>query len=128
KVILVVTCLAFLGSCTTDPYTGESSINRAGMGALLGAVAGSGIGALSGDNSKERRKRALIGGGLGALAGTAVGSYMDAQEQRFKQELSGTGVNVVRRGDQLILNMPGNITFPTNSAVISANFYPILGA
>src|SRR5690606_19687908 len=50
------------------------------------------------------------------------------QEQRFRQELNGTGVSITRKGDQLILNMPGNITFPTDSSEVNPNFYPILDA
>jgi len=51
---------------------------------------------------------------------------MDREEAKLRAQLEGTGVSVTRNGDQIILNMPGNITFATDSADVSANFYPVL--
>ena len=47
-------------------------------------------------------------------------------KRRDREQLQGTGVSVTRNGDQIILNMPGNVTFATDSSDISANFYPVL--
>ena len=58
----------------------------------------------------------LIGAGVGALTGAGVGAYMDRQEAKLRAQLQGTGVSVTRNGNDLILNMPGNITFKTASA------------
>jgi len=113
-------------ACVIDPYTGEKKVSKTAKGAGIGAVVGGAVGAVTGHDSKDRRKRALIGAGIGALGGGAVGYYMDRQEAKLRQELAGTGVSVTRQGDQLILNMPGNVTFATNSADINANFYPVL--
>jgi outer membrane protein OmpA-like peptidoglycan-associated protein len=60
------------------------------------------------------------------MAGGAVGNYMDRQEAKLRAELQGTGVSVTRAGDEIILNMPGNVTFPVDSADINASFYPVL--
>ena len=84
------------------------------------------LGALSGDNSKERRERALIGAGIGALTGAGVGAYMDKQEAKLRAQLQGTGVSVTRSGDNLILNMPGNVTFKTASADLNSSFFKVL--
>ena len=51
---------------------------------------------------------------------------MDQQEAKLREQLRGTGVSVTRSGDTIILNMPGNVTFATNSSDISADFYPVL--
>ena len=64
--------------------------------------------------------------GLGALAGGAVGNYMDRQEAKLRTQLQNTGVSVTRVGDSIILNMPNNVTFATNSSNISADFYAVL--
>ena len=121
--------LALLPACTVlDPYTGEEERAKAGTGAAIGAVAGAIVGAATGDDAKERRKRALIGAGAGALAGGSVGYYMDRQEARLRQELQGTGVSVSREGDDIILNMPGNITFQTDSAALNPDFLDVLNA
>ena len=125
--LLVVSGALVASGCqTTDAYTGEKKVNNASKGAGIGAAAGAVIGALSGDNAKERRERALIGAGVGALTGAGVGAYMDKQEAKLRAQLQGTGVSVTRNGNDLVLNMPGNITFKTASADLNANFFKVL--
>jgi outer membrane protein OmpA-like peptidoglycan-associated protein len=111
-----------LGACTTNPYTGEEQASKTATGAGIGAVAGGLIGAIAGDN----RNAVLLGMGIGALAGGGVGYYMDKQEEKLRTQLQATGVSVTRNGDNIILNMPGNITFATDSSNISADFYRVL--
>lgn len=124
---LVLSLAVGLGACaTTDPYTGEERTNRTSTGAAIGALAGAIIGAATGDDAEERRKRALIGAGAGALTGGSVGYYMDQQEAKLRQQLEGTGVSVTREGDNIILNMPGNITFATDSDNLDAGFLDVL--
>jgi len=123
----VIVVLGGLSSCTTlDPYTREEKTSSATKGAAIGAAAGVAVGLISGSSSSERKKRALILGGVGALTGGGVGYYMDQQEMKLRQQLEGTGVSVTRMGDNITLNMPGNITFAVDSSDISANFYEIL--
>ena len=118
-----------LAACTTlDPYTREEQPARAQRQAVIGAAVGGAVGLITGDSSMERKKRALVGAGLGALAGAGVGSYMDRQEAKLRAELERTGVSVTRNGDHITLNMPGNITFATNSADLNANFYEVLNS
>lgn len=125
---LVVAVIAGIvsGCTTTNAYTGEKQVSKTVKGAGIGALAGAALGALTGDNSKERRKRALIGAGVGALAGGAVGQYMDRQEAKLRAQLQGTGVSVTRVGDDIVLNMPGNITFATGSADLNSSFFGVL--
>ncbi len=115
-----------LTACTTNPYTGEREASNTGKGAAIGAAVGAVVGALTGDDADERRKRALIGAGVGALTGTGIGAYMDAQEARLRQQLQGTGVSVTRMGNDVILNMPGNITFDVDRSDLRGNFIPVL--
>jgi outer membrane protein OmpA-like peptidoglycan-associated protein len=116
-------------ACTVlDPYTREERPARAQRQAVIGAAAGAVAGLITGDSSMERKKRALVGAGLGALAGAGVGSYMDRQEAKLRAELERTGVSVTRIGDNITLNMPGNITFATNSADLNANFFEVLNS
>jgi len=61
----------------------------AGYGAAGGAV----IGLLTHGNKLEN---AMLGAALGGIAGGAVGHYQDRQDQKLRQQLAGTGVNVVR--------------------------------
>ena len=63
---------------------------------------------------------------MGALAGGAVGNYMDRQEREMRERLRESGVTVRRVGDDLVLVMPGNITFATGSATVSPRFSGVL--
>ena len=114
------------GCSTVNPYTGEKQTSKAATGAGIGAVAGAVAGMLTGDDSKERKERALIGAGIGAIAGGGVGYYMDVQEAKLRQQLEGTGVSVTRIGDNITLNMPGNVTFKTDSSDLNGNFFSVL--
>lgn len=118
--------IAVSGCTTIDPYTREEKTSKATTGAIIGAVGGAVVGMATGDNSRERRKRALIGAGVGALAGGSVGYYMDVQEAKLRQQLEGTGVKVVRNGNNITLVMPSNITFDSGRAEVKADFYEVL--
>ncbi|MFV1972295.1 MAG: OmpA family protein [Thiohalobacterales bacterium] len=120
---LLALALAITG-CTTNPYTGEEEASNKAKGAGIGAAAGALIGALAGGS----RRSVLIGAGVGALTGLGVGAYMDKQEDKLRAQLQGTGVSVTRSGNNIILNMPGNITFAFGSSNINADFYQILNS
>ena len=130
KLILVATtAMVFITGCETlDPYTREEKTSQATKGALIGAGIGAVVGLMSGDDAVERRQRALIGAGVGALAGGAIGAYQDRQEAELRAELEGTGVSVTRIGDNITLNMPGNITFATDSSDLSPAFFDVLNS
>src|SRR3546814_6746617 len=74
----------------------------------------------------ERRQRALVGAGVGGLAGGAIGAYQDRQEAELRRQMQGTGVDVVRQGDNITLNMPGGVTFAFDMAEVQPQFYPVL--
>jgi len=124
---LVASVLA-AGCHTTDPYTGERRVSKTAKGAGIGAAIGAVAGMLTGPDSRAHRKNALIAAGVGALAGGAVGQYMDRQEAKLREELQGTGVSVTRNGNNITLNMPGNITFKTDSADLRPDFFDVLNS
>jgi outer membrane protein OmpA-like peptidoglycan-associated protein len=117
----------FISGCETiDAYTQESKTSNATKGALIGAAAGAVAGLATGDDAVDRRQRALIGAGVGALAGGSIGYYMDQQEAKLREELEGTGVSVTRIDDNITLNMPGNVTFATDSSDLRPAFFDVL--
>ena len=128
KIILAMaTAMVFVSGCQTlDPYTREEKTSSATKGALIGAGVGAVVGLISGDDAVERRQHALIGAGIGALAGGSIGYYQDKQEAELRAELEGTGVSVTRIGDNITLNMPGNVTFATDSSDLSPAFFDVL--
>ena len=104
--------------CTTDPYTGEQKVSNAAIGAAAGAIVGAAV-----SSKKDRAKGAAIG----AAVGGGAGYDFDHQEKILREKLQGTGVSVTRTEDGGIrLNMPGNVSFPTNEYALLPSFYDTL--
>jgi outer membrane protein OmpA-like peptidoglycan-associated protein len=51
---------------------------------------------------------------------------MDKQQADLRRQLAGSGVSVTRSGENIILNMPSDVTFSTGSADIDQRFFPVL--
>jgi len=111
-------------ACVTDPTTGRKTISKAAIGGVGGALGGYLMGDLVG--GKRDRTEKIVGAGIGAVAGAGIGAYMDAQEKKLREKTAGTGVDVVREGDNLLLRMPSGITFATDSAAVQPEFQPTL--
>ncbi|MFM2237459.1 MAG: hypothetical protein RL209_1493 [Pseudomonadota bacterium] len=116
---LVVTMLP-LSACVTDPETGNRTISKAAIGGIGGALGGYLLGDLVG--GRRDRTEKILGAGIGAVTGAGVGYYMDQQERKLRQQTAGTGINVIREGDNLVLDMPSEITFGVDSANIDPGF------
>lgn len=123
SIFAAILALGLATACTTTDEYGNVTRNNTGSGILAGAAAGALLGTLAGGDD---RRNAMIGAGVGALAGGTVGNYMDRQEEAFRQRLRNSGVTVRRVGNELVLVMPNDITFATNSATLSPEFGPIL--
>ncbi|MDO8862865.1 OmpA family protein [Haliea sp. E1-2-M8] len=122
KIASIAAATVLLGACTTNPYTGERQASKAAAyGAGAAAVCGI-VGSM--DSSKHARNAAL---GCGVV-GAGVGAYMDVQEAKLREQLQGSGVQVVREGDNIRLVMPGSITFQTDSYNLRDDFYPTLNS
>ena len=118
NIVNILLLMGLLTACATDPYTGESKVSKTAWGTGIGAAVGAGVGALIGGE-----KGALIGAGVGAVGGAATGGYMDLQARKLRQELVGTGVQVMElENGQVQLIMPSNITFDFDSAVFKTGF------
>ncbi len=124
---LIALLLGVTACSTVNPYTEEKQTSKAAIGAGIGAASGAFIGLMT-SNSKNRRRNVLLGAGLGAIAGGSVGYYMDVQEAKLRQRLRGSGVKVTRVGNQIMLDMPGHVTFSTASSNINADFYDVLNS
>ena len=121
---LCIGTLFATAACTTDPETGERQVSKAAIGGIGGALGGYLLGDLVGGR-RDRTER-ILGAGIGGVAGAAVGSYMDRQEQELRRRTAGTGIEVDRQGDQLVLNMPGDVTFAYDSANVQPQFQATL--
>lgn len=122
--ISLLAVLSLSGCMTANPYTGQREVNKTTIGTGLGALVGAGVGALA----TRSGEGAAIGAAIGGAAGAAGGYYMDRQADQLRQELAGSGVQVMRQGKDIRLIMPGNITFATNQASLRPEFYRTLNS
>jgi len=122
--LLSATILTTTTACVTNPETGEREFPvRTAVGTGIGALGGY----LLGELIAGGRTGAILGTGIGAIAGGAVGQYMDRQEARLRQQTAGTGIDVVRSGNEIILRMPNDaITFAYDSAAVQPQDYATL--
>lgn len=105
-----------LGACN-DP--GNLSMNndpnaQAKQGALLGAAVGAGLSAATGGEGSNL----LLGAAAGAAAGGLIGNQLDKQAAELRSELDNDGISITNAGDRLIVSLPEDITFATDSATV----------
>lgn len=112
--------LVTTAACTTDPETGEQRISKTAIGGIGGALGGYLLGDLVG--GRRDRTEKIIGAGIGGIAGAGIGAYMDKQERDLRARTAGTDVQVVRQGDDLLLNIPSGVNFAYNSAAVQPQF------
>ncbi|MEO3413279.1 OmpA family protein [Roseovarius sp. CAU 1744] len=106
-------------ACTDPGYVGGGQQNpnqKTGQGALIGGLVGAGLGAIVSD---DKGKGALIGGVAGATVGAGIGYSLDRQEAELRQQLDNDGITITNTGDRLILSMPQDILFATDSFRVS---------
>ena len=116
------------GCMTYDPYTGEEQVSKATTGAAIGASVAAIIAAIDNndEDARTRNQRILKAAAAGGAIGGSVGYYMDRQEAKLRNQLVGSGVQVVRDGDHLILVMPSNVTFDTDEYQVRPAFGDVL--
>ena len=100
-----------LAGCVTQP-TGEP--NRTANGAIIGGLAGAAIGNAVG----EDRESTLIGAAVGAGVGAAIGNNLDRQAADLRRQLGDDRIIIDNTGSQLIVTMPQDILFATDSATL----------
>jgi outer membrane protein OmpA-like peptidoglycan-associated protein len=71
---------------------------------------------------------ALVEGGVAVLSEPDAYVYMDRQADDLRRHLAGTGVDVVRQGDAIVLELPSDITFAFDKSDIQGRFVPVLTA
>jgi outer membrane protein OmpA-like peptidoglycan-associated protein len=119
--LVVLTLLA--GCETTQQAATSPDYQKTRTGAGIGAGVGAVAGLLVGGGTFQS---ALVGAAIGGIAGGAIGNYQDKQEAQLRSSMAGTGVEVVRKQDNITLDMPAGITFATNQSDLNSAFFPIL--
>ena len=112
--------LILVTGCASMDDTQRRTATGAGVGALAGAVIGSATGGNAGTG-------AVVGAGVGALGTYIWSQNMERQKREMEQATRGTGVGVTQTADnQLMLNIPSDISFAVGRTDIQPNFAPVL--
>jgi outer membrane protein OmpA-like peptidoglycan-associated protein len=114
---LILTTAALLGltACVPAPFDPADPNANARQGAIIGGLGGAITGALADDNEA---RGAVVGGILGAAAGGVIGSTLDQQARELSGAIGNPNISVTNQGDYLIVNMPQDVLFATDSATL----------
>lgn len=123
KLLSALSVAVLIAGCTTNPDTGESQISKAALYGGIGTLGGAVVGAATGGS-----KGALIGAAAGGATGAGYGVYSDMQEKKLRDQLRNSGIEIQKEGKNILLTMPGNITFESGNANMSSSFYKSLNA
>ena len=125
-VILAMCSAMALGACTDPALLGGNSNDprqKTKQGALAGVAAGALLGALVG-NRDDALKGAVLGGAVGA----GIGYSLDKQEADLRRDLGNDNVTVQNTGDRLIVTLPQDILFATDSFAVRTDLRRDLNA
>lgn len=115
--LILATLGAFALSACVDPNAYPDDPNaRTKNGAIIGGIIGAVAGAKSSDDDKLAR--AVVGGALGAAVGAGIGATLDQQAAELRGELGNGAITVTNNGDYLVVNMPQDVLFATDSAAL----------
>ena len=123
KKVLAALLISTLAVSACNTSTGfDQNIDRtktkqgAIIGGLVGAVADM---SKSGDNSVERKQRAVRGALIGAGLGAAIGNELDKQAAELQRDMNNNDVIIQNTGDRLIVTLPQDILFAVDSTHIT---------
>jgi outer membrane protein OmpA-like peptidoglycan-associated protein len=74
------------------------------------------------------RRTAFVTAGVAPISRSYVNTYVDTQFRTIERDLQGTGASVERRGEQIIIQMPGDVTFAFDKSDIRPRFHGVLNA
>ena len=107
-----------------DPNNPNRNRNQ---GAAIGAGAGALLGALI-NRDGNKTKGALIGAAVGAGVGAGIGYSLDQQEAELREQIGDDRVVITNTGDRLIVTLPQDITFDTDSFSVRTSLLDDLAA
>lgn len=118
--LFILLCLIILTACAPQTKTQKGATYGAAGGAIAGAV----IGQVIGGDTEATLIGTAIGAAVGGAGGAAVGNMMDKQEAEMRQALAESEAAAIRReGNLLAINLKGDVTFDTDSAIVKSGLY-----
>lgn len=126
KSVLTISVMSLVGltACTDPAYVAGDAQARdeyrnTKQGAILGGIFGAGLAAVTDNN-------VAVGAAVGAGAGALVGSTLDKQEAELREDLDGD-VQIENMGDRLIVTLPQDILFASDSYAVQPGLTDDLG-
>lgn len=113
-----------LTGCLENSSLSDSD-SKARQGAVAGAVLGGIVGLSQGDG---KLGKAAVGAVIGGAIGAGIGGTLDQQAADLRQDLGNDDVQIVNTGSELVVTLPQDILFDTDSAVVRAGLQSDLGA
>ncbi|RAP40871.1 hypothetical protein BYZ73_12930 [Rhodovulum viride] len=117
-ILLTIAGALALGACTDPSVQTGDARQRTKEGAAIGAGLGAVTGLIASNRGGNDAKSALIGAAVGAAAGAAIGNNLDKQAAELRQSFDNNQIGVVNTGNALIVTMPQDILFDTDSAAV----------
>jgi len=74
------------------------------------------------------RRVAIVNAGIMPITYAEAPAYIDRQYVVLQNDLRGTGVEVIKRNNQIVLEMPSDVTFAFDKHDIQPRFYGVLDA
>lgn len=111
--ILATVSLFALAACdpTLAPEERQRTQAGLGIGAIIGGIVGSQVG--DGDLGNV-----VVGAGVGAAIGGALGQELDKQARDLRQAVGNNNISVVNNGSYLVVTLPQDILFATDSTAV----------
>ena len=118
RLTLTLSAVSVLGLAACQQPLPNQTNEQTRQGALIGAGVGAVAGALTGDDADERLRNAAIGAAVFGAAGAGIGATLDRQEAELRAQL-GPNVGLVNTGSQLVVTLPQDVLFATDSTAVS---------
>ncbi|MEP4195167.1 MAG: OmpA family protein [Aliishimia sp.] len=116
-IVIALSGIVALTACTDPSQLGLDADNpnaKSRQGVLLGAGIGAALGAVTGRDG-DRTEAALKGAILGGATGGIIGNSLDRQEADLRNSVGNNDVQIENTGDRLIVTLPQDILFATDS-------------
>lgn len=121
--VLAICGVFTLAACTDPSQIGmDPNDPRANTksGALIGAGVGAALGTLLGSDG-NKTESALAGAVIGGAVGGFAGNNLDRQEADLRRDLANEDVVITNTGDRLIVTLPQDILFATDSSAVRSD-------
>ncbi len=117
--ISAASLLALTACATPERSANNNDFKKTTTGAAIGAGVGAFAGLISGGDAAERKQNAIKGAVIGGAGGAVVGNVLDKQAAELQRSLGNDRVTITNTGDRLIVTLPQDITFASDSATLS---------